>query len=997
MDRPDAVLLKELREAISGEVLADETRRGIYATDASIYQQMPLAVAVPKSRDDVRAIVRIARERGVPVLARGGGTSLAGQTTGSGAIVVDFTKYLNRILEVNARERWVRVEPGVVRDNLNEALKSHGLLFAPETSTSNRAAVGGMFANNSSGMMSIRYGRTSEHVIEIEALLADGSVVHLGPSAQAPRSARERELREALLGIGRMNRTAIETRWPRVLRRVGGYSLDELIVPEPNFARFLCGSEGTLALALELKLNLVPLHKAQATMAVHYADFIESLRDVPAMIRHNPLLVELVDRACVEGARGHPGLHHLADFVEGDPAIILIVEATGDTQAEARASLDAIEREVRAAGRAYAIVHAEDEAARSRMYEMRKHGNGLVAKRVGDWKPVSFVEDACVPVEHMAEYFEKMLDIVREENFEYVVYGHPSVGVIHFKPVLNLKTREDLEKMDRVSSRVVPLVRQFGGCWSGEHGDGIIRGAKNLEFWGPDFISIFREVKRLFDPDSLLNPGKIFDTPRLTEHQRYGEAYRAAWDGRYFHFREEGGFQGAVEMCSGVGACRKVGQGTMCPSFQATRDEEASTRGRANALRLAMSGQLGAKPANGGPAEATDAMTSRELHEVLDLCLECKACAAECPNNVDMARMKSEFLAAYHERHGSTARDRLFAYSPATARLAAGPMARLLNPVLQFEPLKNLLAHAMGLAPERTLPPYATQTFEAWFARHQAKRNGRDSAKSAGKSSGNGGNGAKESLSTVAIFVDCYTNYYEPDIGRWMVLSLEHLGFRVEIAAAGCCSRPLISKGFLAEAKRTGGRTLRNLDPYAERGVPVVVLEPSCLSALRDDVPDLIDDAALGRRVARVLHPPDKLLESLLGKSNPALHFAAREARFLLHGHCHQKALDGTQATHHLMRAGGARIDEIPSGCCGMAGSFGYEAEHYELSQKIGEERLFPAVRKASPETVVVASGFSCRHQIEEATGRRPMHFAEAFGRALLGQLPYSAKDANRE
>jgi len=959
-----SALLADLRRVVTGEVYEDSMRLGLYSTDASIYQQIPLAVCVPRAREEVAEIVRVARRHRAPVLGRGGGTSLAGQTTGR-AVVVDFTKYLNRLLEVNEKERWARVEPGLARDTLNAAVAPRGLMFAPETSTSNRAVIGGMMANNSSGMMSIRYGRTSEHVLEVEAVLADGETVHFGPQSRPPRSERERRLREALLSLATQNRELIESRWPRLIRRVGGYSLDELLTPDPNFAKFLCGSEGTLALFTEIKVNLEPVPKAYATLAIHYNDFIASLETAPLIVRHNPLIVELFDRAVIEGARSHPGLRSLADFVVEDPEVILTVETTGETPEEAREKLERIAEDVRATGKAYAFVFARDAAERDRMSQLRKDGLGLVAKRIGDEKPISFIEDAAVPVERMADYFREMTELARRENVEFAVYGHASVGVVHFKPVLNLKKAEDLANLARMSERALALVKKFGGCWSGEHGDGIIRGALNDAFWGPAIMNLFRETKRIFDPENLLNPGKIFDTPPLTAVQRYGPDYHREWDARYFHFRAEGGFAGAVEMCNGVGQCRKVGQGVMCPSFMATRDEEASTRGRANALRLAMSGQLG-----------PDAMTSEELHHVLDLCLECKGCAGECPNNVDMARMKSEFLAAYHERHGVTLRERVFAGNPQMARTFAGPLARLVNPVMKLS--GGLTARALGIAPERSLPAFATQTFAEWFRRRAASKNGAAPGAS-----------AASTAPVVTLFLDCYVNYYEPEIGRWLTLALEALGARVETAEAGCCQRTRISKGFLAEARRDGERTLRRLLPWAERGATVVVCEPSCLSALRDDLPDLVSDEGVGRAVASAVASPEAALERLLeGRAEPlAFAPAAKDAPFLLHGHCHQKSLEGTGAVHRLMRKGGARLEEIPSGCCGMAGSFGYEAEHYELSKKIAEERLLPAIRQAPAGTRLVASGFSCRHQLAELAGRRAMHFTEAFARALLGRL----------
>lgn len=938
-----------LRRRVRGDVRFDAATRGMFSTDASIYQQMPRAVVAPRDAEDVRAALDVARAHGVPITSRGGGTSLAGQTVGFG-LVLDFSKHMHGVMEINAKERWARVQPGLIRDHLNEHLRGTGLLFAPETSTSSRAAVGGMIGNNSSGMMSIRYGRTSEHVLDVTALLADGSVVRLGPSATPPASPREAELRAQLLALGAQHRALIESRWPRVLRRVGGYSLDELLKPEPNFGTFLSGSEGTLAIMLDARVRLVEAPRAVAMMAVHYDDFIGSLRTVPAIVAHDPLSVELIDRRTVELSRANAATAELCGFIQGTPAALFSIECTGDSFAEAQEKLRAIHATIDATGAAYHVHYAADDAERVRMTELRKAGLGVTIRMIGDRKPVSFIEDAAVPVEHLADYMTDLLEITKRESLEWVVYGHASVGVLHFKPILNLKNPADLAKMERVSSAAMERVRHYGGSWSGEHGDGIIRGARNADFWGAEMIEVFRETKRIFDPKGLLNPGKIFDTPALTDDQRYGPTYQSGWDATWFHFRESGGFQGAVEMCNGTGACRKIGAGTMCPSYMASRDEEHSTRGRANALRLAMSGQLGPR-----------AMTSDRLNEVLDLCLECKACKTECPSNVDMARMKSEVLAHRHEAHGAPLRDWLFAHAPDAARRIAGPIAPLVNGVMRSLPARVILGK-VGLAASRKPPRFAAQTFESWFRNYPPNRskNGR----------------------VVAIYADTYTNCYEPKIGMWMTRLLEHFGCRVVLAKPGCCGRALISKGFLSEARTRVEGTLRGLDKFARRDIPVVVLEPSCFSALTDDGPDLLVDEDLAKRVLPILRPAEAIIAELLASANFQ---RDPNAEFIIHGHCHQKSLWGTRDVLRALRLCG-RVHEIPSGCCGMAGSFGYEAEHDALSMKIGKDRLFPAVRKASRSAVIVANGFSCRHQISDGTGRRAVHIAEAIGRAVLNK-----------
>jgi len=945
----DRGLVGDLRRIDDGrlEVRGDRLMRGLYATDASIHQQMPVAVCVPSDISQVGDILNVARQHGVPVLGRGAGTSLAGQTTTQG-IVIDFTKHLDQLISIDIDRKRARVQPGVVRDRLNSIIKKHGLMFAPETSTSNRATLGGMIANNSSGSMSIRYGRTSEHVHALDVLLADGTRATFRPGDEPASSPDEEHWRQRLMSLATRHRALIDERWPRVLRRVGGYSLDELALREvPHFGRFLAGSEGTLALILEADVELVEIPPATAQIALHYGDFIEALRTVPAIVAHNPLSVELMDGRLVELSRANPSTAPLCGFITGEPGTILTVEQTGATREEALEKLRAVERDVRAESRGCYHVHtACDDAERASINLVRKLGLGVMTRMIGDAKPISFIEDACVPVERLADYMSDLREICREESLETVVYGHASVGVLHFKPILNLKTREDLDKMDRVASRAVELVRQYKGSWSGEHGDGILRGGKNDEFWGGEMMDVFRSVKRLFDPRNLLNPGKIVDTPAITEVQRFGPSYHTPIVDSFYHYRDVGGFTGAVEMCNGVGACRKTGSGTMCPSYMATHDEQHTTRGRANALRLAMSGQWG-----------PDAMTGEELHEALDLCLECKACATECPSTVDMSRLKSEVLAIRHARHGATIRDHVFASLPSIARAFAGPFAAIANFPMQSRLTRRLMSSLMGLGADRSLPPFASRSFSSWWEEHHPE----PPAKPRG---------------TVALFLDTYTQAFEPNLGQAFVRLATKLGYVVELADVGCCQRPAMSKGFLKRAKDKAPFLMRRLAPFAQRGVPVVVLEPSCWSSLAMDLPDMMDDPAPAAAVRPWLMGVEQWLDR---EVKAGLKLALANTDAVLHGHCHQKALQGTAPVTRVAIAGGWSLTEIPSGCCGMAGSFGYEAEHVEISKKIGEDRLLPAVRAMRPNQVLIASGFSCRHQIADLTGAHAVHLVEAL------------------
>ncbi|MCC6546561.1 FAD-binding protein [Candidatus Sumerlaeota bacterium] len=947
--------LKEIREAFGEEVRTDRMSRGLYSTDASIYMQMPLGVFTPRKRGEVRRALKLAHQFGVPVLPRAGGTSLAGQTTGLGSFVLDISKHMDELEELNAENQWAVVGPGMVRDRLNGKIVQHGLWFAPETSTSNRANIGGMMGNNSSGMMSIRYGITMRHILGAWGMLADGSEFYFGTRGEMDD--RGRELLDGLMEIVNRNRAMIEEKFPKVIRRVGGYSLDQFLGDDPNLVKILCGAEGTLAFVTSVKVHLEKKPKSICAVVIHYKDLDESLRSVPLIVKHNVLSAEFMDGALIEMCTQNPTTSSMMGWLRGKPEAVIPVELDGETFEECEAKIDRLIDELKGAGFGYEYVKLMNDKERYDVIEVRKAGLGVMERMPGDWKPISFIEDACVPVENLAAYADGVLKICKDEDIRVMTYGHASVGVLHLKPVVNLKTQEDRDKCVRISRRCMELCRHYKGSWSGEHGDGIARGAYNELFWGDEMIEVFREVKRLFDPKGILNPGKIFDTPPVMGPLRFTNGYQHSTYHSMYKYRADGGFESAVEMCNGVGACRKLGSGTMCPSYMATRDEKDTTRGRANALRMAMSNQLG-----------PDALTSDALYDVMDLCLECKACKSECPSNVDMAKMKSEFLHLYGETHGRTLRSRIFAFSPDAARLNAGFLAPFVNGMLSVPLIRRMVNRITGVATQRELPKYATVTLPKWFKAHREKHPAKP--------------GSKE----VVLFNDTYSNYHEPGIGVWAVRVLEKLGYNVELANAGCCCRPMMSKGYLKDAKERGGKTLRNLDRFVKEGKTIVTLEPSCCSSLKDDLPDLIDDEALGKRVGAAVMPIEEFLEKEFLAGRVTFDLPSAKKHYLLHGHCHQKALNGTGPLKRIMGSEGKepRVREVDSGCCGMAGSFGYEKEHYDLSQQIGEQRLFPAVRALKGETQVIANGFSCRHQIKDATGAEPMHFIEALGRAMM-------------
>ncbi len=939
---------RDLRRRVRGEVYFDRVTRGIYATDASNYQIMPVAVVLPRDQADVYAAVATAAVYGVPILPRGGGTSLAGQTVAA-AMVLDFSKHMNAVLELDVERRRVRVEPGLVRDELNAAVAGYGLHFAPDPATASRANVGGMIGNNSSGTKSILFGKTIDHVLALKVLLADGSVVELDEdTATAPAGDREREITEGLRRIVDAHRDEIAARFPKVMRRVGGYPLDELTAETPNPAKILAGSEGTLGVILEATLNLEPLPAHTSVCVAHFGDVLEAIRAVEPILPFEPSAVEILDHTVLELARSNLKTARLCDFLEGDPQAVLIVEFYGDTAGDVTARPEAMRRDLESRGLGYAYPVFLESAAQARVWEVRKNGLGLMLGMKGDRKPIPFIEDAAVPIAVLPEYVDRVLAICRDLDVEVAMYAHASVGLIHLRPILDLRRAGDVERMREIAERAFELVVGYGGAWSGEHGDGLVRSPFNERFFGPELYQAFRDVKRLFDPRGLMNPGKITGAPPMTENLRFGPSYRAPALPTVYRYRQDGSFEAAVEMCSGVGQCRKTLGGTMCPSYIATRDEEHSTRGRANALRLAMSGQLG-----------PEALTGRRLREALDLCLSCKGCKAECPSNVDMAKLKSEVMQQVFDRHGTTLRDRLIAGSARTAAKLAGRLAPAVNALQRAAPIRRLLEAAAGIHRDRVLPSYAAMPLKRGLEARPEAAPAPDARR-------------------VALFADTYLSYHQPEIGVAAVELLESLGFAVELAEVGCCQRPRISHGFLRDAQRDGEATLRGLDRFARESVPVVVCEPSCASALTDDLPDLIDDAELGERVAGGVHMIDVFLEGELEAGRLDVELRSDATEIMIHGHCHQKALYGTSAMKRLLgMAPGLAVSEVDSGCCGMAGAFGYEREHYELSRKIGEDRLFPAVRALEESVEIVACGFSCRHQIEHFTGRRARHWVE--------------------
>ncbi|HET6543234.1 MAG TPA: FAD-linked oxidase C-terminal domain-containing protein [Chryseolinea sp.] len=954
-ERRDArPFINELK-SIKGEVLVDDYSLGMYSTDASFYQIKPLAVVLPLDESDVKKTVEIARTHKLRLLPRGGGTSLAGQTVGDG-IIVDFSKYMNKILEFNEKERWVKVQPGLVRDELNEEMAKYGLHFAPDPATSSRANVGGMVGNNSSGTKSILYGKTVDHVLEAKVLLADGTELllkELSPEAfieKTQKKDREGEIYRNIQETVDQNRDEIKKRFPKVMRRVGGYNLDEFVYTDRwNLAKLLTGSEGTLAVTLEVKLNLEPLPKFKSVVVVHFAELLEAIRAVQPMLPYKPSAVEIVDRTVLHLSAENLSTKQHCHFIEGDPAAILIVEFYGDTSESVLERPRNMIHELKKMNFGYAYPLFPSGKEYDDVWHLRRKGLGLMMGIKGEKKALSFIEDAAIPTEVLPEYIDKVLKICARHNTEVSMYAHASVGVIHVQPLLDLRQQEDIENLKRITDETFELVVKYGGSWSGEHGDGLVRSAYNERFFGPQLYQAFRRVKKLFDPENIMNPGKIVDAQTIEHNLRYGTAYHDKEVKATFQYRAENSFGESVHMCTGVGECRKILGGTMCPSFKATRDEEHSTRGRANALRLAMSGQLD-----------KEGLASERLHQVMDLCLSCKACKSECPSNVDMAKMKSDVLQMYYDEHGLTLRDRLIRDSSTAASKLAGAFSGVVNFVQETKLFRAIMEKVAGFDRRRVLPEYAPEPFYKWFDKK-------------------GNNPFKNPQKKVVLFADTYLNFHEPNVGISALQLLNSCGYEVILANVGCCQRPKISHGFLRDAKTEGAKTAEGLRKYIDQGLTIVACEPSCASALNDDLPDLIEDEALAAQLKKHVVMIDKFLEDEINSGKLQTTFESIAGNILIHGHCHQKALYGTQGMKTLLSQGDQTVSEIPSGCCGMAGSFGYETEHYELSRKIGEAILFPAVKSMKAGTTLVANGFSCRHQIHHFTGVKPKHWVEVI------------------
>jgi FAD/FMN-containing dehydrogenase/Fe-S oxidoreductase len=984
-ERRDA-LVRHLRKHTSAEVRFDDTTRRLYATDASHYQVQPLGVAIPRTPDDLAAAVQIAADLGVPITARGGGTSLTGQSIGPG-LVLDCSKYLNGIGEVDVRGRTVRVQPGVVLDHLNARLAQYGLAFGPDVATASRATLGGMIGNNSAGARSIVYGQTVDHVRSLTAILSDGAKTEFAPLTPQDHErklelrSREGEAYRAVDAAVRDNAAEIDRRTPRIPRKVSGYNLAALVAgragrgpgpdrPPPAYTGgsprslvpLLVGSEGTLAVIAEAELGLVARPKHRGLLVPQFESLSAALDALALCLEYWPSAVELMDKMLIDLARQQRSLRETMAAVRGRPEALLMVEFSSDDAADVSFRVHELQRRLGAAVGLVAAVPAIEPAVRDPLWDLRRASLPLLYSLPGAGKPVTFVEDCAVSPERLPEFAARFREIFLRHGTDGAFYGHASVGCLHIRPVLNLHDSTDVVKMRRIMEDVTDLVLAFNGSLSGEHGDGLVRSEWNRKMFGPVVYEAFRRVKRGFDPENVLNPGKVVDAPAMEENWRVPPGPVPANPPTVFDYSRQHGFFQSVENCNGSGVCRKTQGGAMCPSYRATKDERDTTRARANALRVALTTDPSPNPQGGRP------LAERWIAEVMDLCLSCKACKTECPAGVDLAKLKAEWQHAFYEERmrplGHLLVKNIHRLSPLAARFAG-----ISNWFARRALVRRLMQSLAGLDRRRSLPEFHRDHFRRWFSR-------RTPDASPGVLDAHSRTGVRGSP-RVVLLDDCFTTYQEPRIGRAAVTVLERAGYEVELAGV-CCGRAMISKGFLTDARRLAKEGIAKLDAFATRGVPILGLEPSCILTLADEWPELVPGPA-AKRVAAAAEMAEAWLARQVRDNGLVLDLPAAPGKVLFHAHCHQKALVGANESADALRfVPDLAVEVLDAGCCGMAGAFGYEKEHYDVSVQIANLALVPAV-KADPAATVVATGTSCRHQIRDLTGREALHPLEVL------------------
>jgi FAD/FMN-containing dehydrogenase/Fe-S oxidoreductase len=971
--------LRGLARDLTGTLYDDETMRTLYATDASAYREMPLAVAIPANEQDIRTLIAFARANKTSLIPRTAGTSLAGQVVGNG-IIVDVSRTFTKILEINTEEHWVRVQPGVIRDELNMFLKPYGLYFGPETSTANRAMIGGMVGNNSCGSNSVVYGSTREHLLEVKAILSDGSDVVFNTISTDEFHARcERQDNSLETAVYRQLRTMLgnhanqeeirkEFPKPSITRRNTGYAVDLLLETAPftagkedfNFCKLIAGSEGTLAFLTEIKLNVSPLPpKETGLLCIHFNNIDESLRANIIAMQYKPSASELIDHYILECTKDNIQQSKNRFFVQGDPGAILVVEFCRDDREAITEIANRLTLELQAAGLGYhfPLLFGEDT---KKIWTLRKAGLGLLSNLPGDEKAVPVIEDTAVDIYDLPHFIRDFNDILKQYGLYSVHYAHAGSGEIHLRPIINLKTEEGNQLFRSIAEEIATLVKKYNGSLSGEHGDGRLRGEFIRQMIGEKNYSLLRDLKYTWDPENIFNPNKIVDTPSMNSMLRYTPGQKAPQLKTVFHFPDQTILQHA-EQCNGSGDCRKTEKsgGTMCPSYMASRNEKDTTRARANILREFLT-----------HSNKENRFDHKEIYEVLDLCLACKGCKSECPSNVDMAKLKMEFLQHYHDANGVPFRAKLisnFTRLNGLATIAPGIYNWMVNTPLTG----NLIKKTAGFAVKRSMPELQSTTLKSWFKKQWPKEKAAMPA-------------AKK---PVYLFCDEFTNFNDTHIGIKAVKLLQRLGYDVLMVEHPESARAWMSKGLLRKARNFAEENVRIFSAVINNEVPLLGVEPSAILSFRDEYPDLVREEL--REKAKKLAPNVFLVDEFLSREAaagniPASLFTTEKRQVKLHGHCQQKALSTPQHSKNILSIpANYSVEIIPSGCCGMAGSFGYEKEHYDLSMQIGEMVLFPAVRNATVETIIAAPGTSCRHQVKDGTGRKAQHPVEVLYDAL--------------
>lgn len=935
---------RQLQSLISGEVRFRKIDRILYSTDASNFQIVPIGIVVPKTKEDVINTVSTAREHGVSILPRGGGTGLAGQSVGYG-IVLDFSKYMNSVIDVDADSRIATVEPGIYIDRVNKELASTNLMFGPDPSTSNVATVGGVVANNGTGTHSILYGMAGDNLNSAEMVIRDGSLARLSASG-ITGSSDAADIGNKLLKLRENGREIITRDFPKHWRVASGYSLNYMIGDQFNPAKLIASSEGTLGVATEMQLNLVDKPKSKGIAILQFDTLLGAIENVPGIVELNPSAVELIDGMLIDLTREHKGFSHLLSFVEGYPAALLIVEYYGEDETEVEKRLKDFLSYCEARGMKCRKSIALGAREQKRVWSLRKAGLGLLMSRRSDFKPVPTIEDVSVPVGTLPQYVEDIVNTLKGFDLRGGFYGHASAGCLHIRPLINLKTGKGKQLTRELEKSALDLCLKYGGVMSGEHGDGMQRSYLNRELFGNDLYEIMKSLKYIFDPDNIFNPGKVVNSVKPSDDDyRYSEKLEPVNLDTYLDWSRENGFLAASEMCNGQGVCRKLDEGIMCPSFMATRDEKDTTRARANTLRAILSGRV-----------SKESIDSTEVYDVMDLCISCKACGNECPSSVDVAKMKTEYLAQYKYRNGFSLRDRMFGDIHRVSRITSR-FPSLVNYTGALAPVRTLTG-LIGISGERELPRYSKERFSKWYERQSFPAPDRSP------------------MGKAVYFHDTWTEFFYPEIGQAAVKILGKLGYDVEIVMKReCCGRPLLSKGMVKEAKELAVKNVRILGSYTSRGIPVVGTEASCISALKDDYLSLVPTET-ARELSENSYMLDELLIKTVNEHGKVPDFDPPEGKVLFHGHCHQRSLTGTAGTLEFLRSHGFNIYDSYATCCGMAGSFGYESEHYDISRKIGEERLFPAVRRLGAEDTVCVAGISCLEQIGHFTEKIPVHIA---------------------